>query len=313
MGLRPRVIPYDASFKPEWDAAVDHSPESPFILTRDYMDYHRDRFRDASILVYDGGKLAGLVPAHREDDTVFAHRGLTFGGWLLTRRYAPERMFRLWESVLDFYRRQGAKRIRLTDIPPFFSGRSGDMKRLVYSRFGRAVRTRWFWIIDTRTDPETLLNKDRRRSIERAPRGEVVPSKNWEKFWNILESNLNERHGAKPVHTLDEIRLLASRFPENIRLFLYQYKNEILAGAVVYAYRHARHFQYLSARPDLAGNGRGAVDKLVWELIKAFYPRTPYVSLGTACREEGLHETLAYWKYSFGAVPVPQYEWEFRV
>ena len=38
-------------------------------------------------------------------------------------------------------------------------------------------------------------------------------------FWNVLEFNLREQHNTDPIHTLQEMIYLNSRFPENIYVF----------------------------------------------------------------------------------------------
>ena len=43
-----KVIKYTRPLKEEWDAFVDVSKNGTFMLIRDYMDYHADRFIDHS-------------------------------------------------------------------------------------------------------------------------------------------------------------------------------------------------------------------------------------------------------------------------
>jgi hypothetical protein len=199
----------------------------------------------------------------------------------------------------------------LKEIPPFYTSYYSGRNRLAYGLTGSIERTSWFWIIDTSKPLEKLLNRNRRRNINDASGISVKASDEWDVFWRILESNLSRRHQAKPVHTLDEILLLKSRFPGNIKLFGAYRKDEMLAGTVVYVYRHVFHFQYLSAYPS--GINRDAADKLAWELIKKHYPAYRYISLGTAELDGTLNEPLAYWKYSLGAEPAEQFFWQFNV
>ena len=48
-------------------------------------------------------------------------------------------------------------------------------------------------------------------------------------FWEILDTNLKNKYGVAPVHTLSELQLLQSRFPQNIKLYL-AYKDDIALG-----------------------------------------------------------------------------------
>lgn len=56
---------YTAAMKEEWDAFVDSSRNATFLLRRDYMDYHSDRFTDCSLIIRHGDKPVALLPASR--------------------------------------------------------------------------------------------------------------------------------------------------------------------------------------------------------------------------------------------------------
>ncbi len=64
-------------------------------------------------------------------------------------------------------------------------------------------------------------------------------------FWErVLIPQLAARYGAKPVHTLEEITLLASRFPEQIKQFSAYCGDEIVAGTTIYETPTVAHAQY---------------------------------------------------------------------
>ena len=60
--------------------------------------------------------------------------------------------------------------------------------------------------------------KDHLRRLRKAHQNgvTVVRDASLPEFWEVLNENLEKRFGAKPVHTLQEMELLKSRFPENI-------------------------------------------------------------------------------------------------
>jgi hypothetical protein len=76
-----RVSEYSVAFKSEWDNFVRAAKNGHFMFHRDYMEYHADRFPDASLMVCnDRGRLIGLLPATARGDTTSSHAGLSFGG-----------------------------------------------------------------------------------------------------------------------------------------------------------------------------------------------------------------------------------------
>src|SRR4029079_2766719 len=76
--------PYDEGDRAAWDAFVRASKNGNFLFLRDYMEYHRDRFEEASLVARPqrGGAPLALLPANRRGATLESHAGLTFGGWV---------------------------------------------------------------------------------------------------------------------------------------------------------------------------------------------------------------------------------------
>ena len=83
---RVAVTPYEPAQAAAWDAFVERSPNGLMLFRRGYMDYHADRFTDASLWLSEDGRPVAVLPASRDGDTVVSHGGLTFGGLVL----APE-------------------------------------------------------------------------------------------------------------------------------------------------------------------------------------------------------------------------------
>ena len=71
---------YNDSYKSEWDSFISVSKNSTFLFKRDFMDYHSDKFKDNSLLIYKNSKLVALFPLNIADGKVYSHQGLTYGG-----------------------------------------------------------------------------------------------------------------------------------------------------------------------------------------------------------------------------------------
>jgi hypothetical protein len=140
----------------------------------------------------------------------------------------------------------------------------------------------------------------------------VTPSDNYAAFWLILSDNLMRKFGARPVHTLDEMMLLHSRFPDHIRLWTaHSAAGELLAGTVLYVNDGVVHSQYISASDE--GKRLHAVDGLYDHIIHRAYACAAYIDLGTSNmpNSSDLHESLIFQKEGFGgrAVCYDTYEW----
>jgi len=81
---------YEKGDKDEWNRFVGTSKNGTFLLLRDYMDYHSDRFHDHSLMIFRNGKLYALLPANEAGDTFFSHQGLTYAGLLTTEHASAE-------------------------------------------------------------------------------------------------------------------------------------------------------------------------------------------------------------------------------
>ena len=88
----------------------------------------------------------------------------------------------------------------------------------------------------------------------------------------IETAALLARHGLLPVHTAEELALLAGRFPRNIRLFTGSLAGELVGGVVVYETPWVAHAQYIGATDD--GRAAGVTDAIVDHLSPTSTPRS---------------------------------------
>ena len=143
----------------------------------------------------------------------------------------------------------------------------------------------------------------RRRGIVRAQQAgiSVERSDDYSAFWQVLTDNLSTKYGLKPVHSLDEITLLHSRFPENIKLYQAVKDGTVIGGVVLYLSEKVVHAQYSSATPE--GKRLGAMDLLYNQIMNFDFRDYPYFDFGRSTENadgSGLNETLVFQKEGFG-------------
>jgi hypothetical protein len=151
----------------------------------------------------------------------------------------------------------------------------------------------------------------RRRAITQATRQREELSlstpesaEDWAAFWQLLDHELQARHGSRPVHTLEEIRLLAARFPTHISLRLARWSGRIVAGLVLFDTPTVCHLQYMAAEEQ--GRRCAALDLLLEQAIAGAQARAKWFDFGHSNEDEGrvLNTGLAFYKESFGASTV---------
>lgn len=75
------VKQYNIKDKEIWNEFVLNSKQGTFLLNRNYMDYHSDRFDDNSLMFYDTkDRLTAILPANIKDNVLQSHQGLSYGG-----------------------------------------------------------------------------------------------------------------------------------------------------------------------------------------------------------------------------------------
>lgn len=242
---------YDKSMAGMWDEMVGHSRNGTFLLKRGYMDYHSDRFRDCSLVALRDGKPCALLPTNVDGDTLYSHRGLTYGGWIVPlKHFDTTVMVEVMDAAMAWMRDNGIKHLVYKAIPHIYHRYPCEEDLYALFRHQAAlIETNVSTTIDlTCPLPFDRGNKSGANSARKAGI-KVGESDDWQGYWRLLSSLLDERYGTRPVHTLEEMLLLQGRFPENIRLYTATLDGELLAGVVMYLSSPVAHCQYIGASP----------------------------------------------------------------
>ena len=306
---------YNASLADEWNRFVAASKNGTFLFDRRFMDYHSDRFHDPSLLVYRDGRLCALLPANQKDDVLVTHGGLTYGGLVMGQQCTAQGVLNVFGVINDYLRRQGFRRVVYKAIPWIYHRLPAeeDLYALTAVCNARlAIRDISSAIVSTNRLPFT---ESRRSGLRKARRAgmTVCESDDIEVFWQILNDNLTSKYAVRPVHTADELRLLRSRFPENIKLWLVCSGTTPVGGTLLFLTPQVLHTQYISATPY--GKQHGAIDLLFDHLLNHVYTDYPYIDFGksTVSDSADLNPQLIFQKEGFGARAVCYDTYEYTL
>ena len=306
---------YNETDKAEWNAFVAQSKNGTFLFDRNYMDYHSDRFADYSLMVFLDGSLYALLPGNRADDVFYSHQGLSYGGLVMSERTTTAAVCTLFNEVNAWLRCEGFRKVIYKAVPWIYHRLPSEEDLFaIFLQCGAKILGRDVSSAIIPAQP-VKWKRDRRYAANKARANGVLvaPSDDYAAFWPILSDNLMRKFAAHPVHTLDEIQLLHSRFPDNIRLWTARSaEGELLAGTVLYINGGVVHSQYISASDK--GKHKHAVDALYDHIIHRAYVGAEYIDLGTSNMPHSneLHDSLIYQKEGFGgrAVCYDTYEWK---
>ncbi|ARS37143.1 GNAT family N-acetyltransferase [Pontibacter actiniarum] len=294
------VVKYSGKYKVAWDAFVAASKNGTFMLHRDYMEYHADRFTDHSLLFYHKGRLVALLPANEAGQEVHSHGGLSYGGFVTGKRMKAALLLEMVQAMKAYFAARGFRSINYKAIPHIYHRLPAEEDQYALFRHGATLYRRDVNSVIALQNqlPYATLRK---RKLKQAPPLQLMQSTAYEAFMRLGQEVLQEKYNLAPAHTAAEIELLASRFPENIRLYTATDGRELLAGVLVYETATVAHCQYMAT--SAVGREVGALDVLVDWLLREVYAQKVYFSFGVSTEQQGqyLNEGLIRNKESYGA------------
>ncbi len=311
-----RVELFTDQYKKQWDEFVSKAKNSHFFFYRDFMEYHKDRFEDFSLIIRDDkDNILALLPANRVDKKLYTHQGLTFGGLITSVKMKSVIMLEIFQKLKSFLLEHQIDEVIYKCIPCIYHTKAAQEDR--YALFREEAS-----LIETQLSATIYLDKPLKYSNGRKWRLkkvkqlglEIKESENFTKFWDLLHQILDKHHGAKPVHTLKEITYLHQYFPKHIKLFEVYKEDQLMCGGVVFENEDIAHLQYVANSDE--GRKIGALDLLIDHLIKTVYNEKKYFDFGTSNEDEGkvLNEGLIDQKERFGASGVVHdtFLWKLR-
>ncbi len=294
---------YTPEDKAEWNAFVAASKNGTFLFDRNYMDYHADRFSDFSLMFYREDRLYALLPANKDGRTLVSHGGLTYGGLVTDSSATANGVVQLFGQLVKYLASQGFDAFVYKAIPWIYHRHPAEEDLYALFRTGRArllARDISSTIIQSRP---LKWHRDRRYGINRCRNNgvEVGQSDDYAAFWRVLDDNLMATYGVHPVHSLDEMLLLKSRFPRNIVLYSATKDGRTLGGTVLYLTPQTVHAQYISASPE--GKRLRVIDAIYDRILNEDFAFFPIFDFGKSTEGHGrvLNESLIYQKEGFGA------------
>ncbi len=294
------VKKYNEGDKSLWNDFCNAAKNGLFMFNRDFMEYHKSRFIDNSLLFYEGDKLIAILPANIKDSTLISHGGLTYGGFITSNDMKQHHMNDCFSALKDYAYNNAISEIIYKHIPHIYHQQPAeeDLFSIFYNG-GEIWKIEPSTVVDLKQPLK--MPKGRKAQIVRARREGVIikESDDFERFIQ-LENQVLKRHEATAVHTAKELHLLQEYFPNNIKLFCAFYKEEMVAGTIIFVYDNVVHTQYMAAN-DVARE-IGALDFTIATVIEAYQNSKKWLDFGISSEDAGhyLNEGLIAQKEGFG-------------
>jgi hypothetical protein len=293
------LVPYEPGLKNVWDAVVRESKNGNFLHSRDYLEYHRHRFDERSVVVYRKNRPSAVFPCSLHAAQIVSHGGLTYAGLIFGEDLHATEVLDVMNAVVARLRDTGASTLLYKAIPHIFARYPAEEDLYALSRMNaRLVRRDLSSAILLQSRPK--LSDSRKNTIRKAVRNAVTVAETSDiPAVHALLSQVLVRFGRNPVHSIAELQLLRERFPDGIRLFGAFREGRLIAASVLYDFDSTVHTQYLASSEE--GRELGALDMLLSHLIDSFQDRT-YFSFGISTEDDGRHLNagLVFQKEGFG-------------
>lgn len=314
-----KIRAFDPKDFEDWDAYCNQSICGTFLHTRQFLSYHGKRFHDKSLIIEDAnGRWLGILPAAEmpgKPDFIVSHPGITYGGVVHAGRLAGSRMIEALKEICTYYEGQGYTRLLYKAVPYIYHRAPAQDDLYALFHLGAAlVRCDLSCAVDL--SYRLPVNNRRKRALKKAQKAGVLIKdgrRNISELWDVLGENLEKRHHTRPVHSVDEIRLLAEWFPENIHFRVALLDHEIIAGIVLFTCNNTIHTQYLASSER--GYATSALDAIIEEtILEATKGKKRYFDFGISTENHGhkLNDGLYKFKNEFGGGGVAHEFYEIK-
>lgn len=294
---------YEDKDKAIWDLFVTNSKNATFLFQRDFMEYHKDRFDDYSLLVFERDTLVALLPANCVSSTVFSHQGLTYGGLVLQETSKLYEVIFVFRAILKYLNDNKITDLYIKQMPSIYCNDfSDEVDYLLYVCKAELVMKHNISVINLKN--KFTFSKSRRECINRGKKLNLIIKEetDFKSFWNeLLIPNLQNKYNSKPVHSEAEISLLREKFPENIKHFNVYHDEQLVCGTTLFITKNVVKPQYISGSEN--NNVLGSIDFLYDYLINDVAKDKCFFDFGPSHENNGLQivKNINFWKESFGA------------
>ncbi|WP_339687339.1 hypothetical protein [uncultured Nonlabens sp.] len=297
----------------EWNAFVKQSVNGTFLLDRNFMDYHQERFEDHSLMMHLDGQLMCCIPAHVKDGIFYSHRGLSYAGLIISANAATN-IDRIVDALLEYLKGLAFAKAELQLPPVSYQSINKEIAAVLEQKGFTPNRKLHNQSVALDQEIQVSPKKSIGYRNGKFEGLRMETTNDFRSFWEeVLTPQLAERYHSKPVHSLIEIELLASRFPENIIQYNVYREGALLAGITFFIKGNIVKSQYTASSPD--GLKTDAVAYVYMEAMKEFKEKgCSLMDYGPVNEKDGsVNKGLQRFKKQLGCQEEEWRRWEFEL
>lgn len=229
-----------------WNDFVAQAQNATFLFHRDFMEYHKDRFEDFSLLIFEEDKLRAILPANIKGNMVYSHQGLTYGGLVFLSKLKTEKVELILDQILLFLKENQIQVFYYKPVPNFYFSEGNAAIDFFLLKKGAVLEKKEMNLAVNMLAP-LKISKSKMKHFRRIENLDldIIEEQDFNPFWEkVLEPRLLEKFDAKPVHSKEEMTFLQSKFPKNIKQYSAYRNDEIIAGITIFETKNVIKSQY---------------------------------------------------------------------
>ena len=247
-----RIQRYTAKHKKIWDDFLAVDPRYSFLFYRDFMEHHKDRFEDYSLMIFHDATLIGLFPAAlTNQNQIQSHSGLSYGGLLYdSNTFERDFVSEMYQAIIAFLNKKGITKVNIKLPPSFYNTGIAEQTDVIKQLKGDMEKSFLSMAVDMTRALKIHKSKLKRYKNRKLKMEFSIHNNNdFKDFWtNVLIPCLHEKHQASPVHSCSEIESLHEYFPNTIVQWNLYYEDIIIAGITLFIKNNIVRSQYGATR-----------------------------------------------------------------
>ena len=235
---------YNHKMKHLWDAFVDKSSNGTLFHKQSFLEYHISRqFKNHSLLFYKNNELVAVLPAaiiKKNTEMIYSsHPGSSFGGFVINKRISFKCINEIIKSLDGYLLKLNITSCLLVLSPESYWLNGDESMRYLLQWNNYKAKENYishYVAFNNHVSINSLIKKRKKRYINKLLKdGNTIIKEtgDFNQFYDLLLHS-KETHKTKPTHSLEELRKLKKIFPNEIRLFVSSYNQQISGGTLLF-------------------------------------------------------------------------------
>jgi hypothetical protein len=243
-----KIIPYEPKFFDRWNDFVKKSGNGTIFQRLDFLAYHLEKFEgnEHHLICLKGEAIFAVLPLIIDSTTVPGKKmgrspyGGSFGGPVFAEHTGLKQYTKVVELLMGYFKDLALDELTITLAPHTYNSLGNEYLEFCLLAFGATITKKDLFHVRTlpgakdHAQISTAFQGRARTTLKKIEKDFVFDSNGSpEAFFRLLKED-KRRHQTAATHTLSELRWLAERFPDEMRIHLATHKATGAMSGILY-------------------------------------------------------------------------------